>query len=95
MNIKLLLFLDLLLGGAGLFLLDLFSLHKRNLPDNVDTIVIMKFLGNGSLTLAAPALYAIKMRYPEARIVLYTMGRINDDIEKETGFSDAIDFAAG
>lgn len=90
MNIKLLLFLDLLLGGAGLFLLDLFSLHKRNLPDNVDTIVIMKFLGNGSLTLAAPALYAIKMRYPEARIVLYTTANLKNHAQMLKLFDEII-----
>ena len=72
MNIQILSFLDTLIGKVCLFAAGMFSFAKRQLPEKFDHIVILKFLGFGSLILAAPALYAVKKRYPGAKIILYT-----------------------
>ncbi len=81
MNLPVLFFLDRLLGGFLLLLLKLFPLSKRNLPDNIEKIIVLKFFGNGSLILAAPSLYALKCRYPSAKMILYTVGN-KDDLNK-------------
>lgn len=66
-------FIDRLIGSAGKFFLLLFLPRKSgNLPEKVKHIVIFKFLGGGSLTLAAPALLALKEHFPEAETILLT-----------------------
>src|SRR5262245_33140359 len=41
-------------------------------PDTVREILVMKFLGLGSLLQATPLFQALRRRYPEARITLLT-----------------------
>ena len=72
MNFKILAFFDTLLGNCSLLLLALFSPGKRKLPEKFGIVAVLKFLGNGSLILAAPALYGLKKRYPQAKMILYT-----------------------
>ena len=72
MNLKILSFADSIAGALCLLVSGLFQTRKRSCPENVDNIVIIKFLGYGSLILAAPVIFAIKKHYPGAKLILYT-----------------------
>ena len=72
MYIKILSLADSVAGALCLFVHGLFRKRKRSCPEKVDEIVVIKFLGYGSLILAAPALYAIKRYYSDSRLVLCT-----------------------
>ena len=72
MNIKILSFADSVAGTLCLFISGLFSGKRRNCPEKVDEIVVIKFLGYGSLILAAPSLYTLKKYYKNSKLILCT-----------------------
>ena len=89
MNYRILSVLDLILGNFGLAVLVFFLRRRRNLPEpeKVENITVLKFLGYGSLILAAPALYAVKKHYPKAKLILYT----TSDLQQNAGILKIFD----
>src|SRR5262245_32105132 len=69
---------DRLAGGLGCFLFDMldklrrpFS-RRRGKLDGVKTVLITKYLGLGSIVLAAPFVKQVRARFPGARILFLT-----------------------
>ena len=74
--------LDRIFASIAKVFMPLFTPAKsRNIPETVKNIVVFKFLGGGSLTLAAPALLALKKRFPEARMLLLSTPGIRANAE--------------
>lgn len=88
MNFKILIFLDFILGGLWLLLLKLRRRKLRHADQEFDRIVVLKFIGNGSLVSSAPSLYAIKRRYSGAKMHLYTTGKLVDQVKILKIFDD-------
>lgn len=86
--------IDRLFSLLGRLFMPLFMPAKSGkVPDMVKNIVIFKFLGGGSLTLAAPALFALKKRYPSARMILLTTSVIKSNAELLDLFDDIETFS--
>lgn len=86
--------IDRLFSLLGRLFMPLFmSAKSGKVPDMVKNIVIFKFLGGGSLTLAAPALFALKKRYPSARMILLATSVIKSNAELLDLFDDIETFA--
>lgn len=86
--------IDRLFSLLGRLFMPLFmSAKSGKVPDTVKNIVIFKFLGGGSLTLAAPALFALKKRYPSARMILLTTSVIKSNAELLDLFDDIETFS--
>ncbi|MBQ8754549.1 MAG: glycosyltransferase family 9 protein [Lentisphaeria bacterium] len=82
MNLSLACKADRILGSIGYLFLRLF--RKKNVlakPEEVKTVAVVKFLGGGSLTLAAPAVLALKQRFPAARFLLLTTPEVRPNAE--------------
>lgn len=88
MNFKILIFLDFILGSLWLLLLKLRRRKLRHADQKFDCIVVLKFMGNGSLVSAAPSLYAIKQRYARAKMHLYTTEKLVDQVKILKIFDD-------
>lgn len=86
--------IDRLFSLLGRLFMPLFMPAKSGkVPDMVKNIVIFKFLGGGSLTLAAPALFALKKRYPSARMILLATSVIKSNAELLDLFDDIETFS--
>lgn len=86
--------IDRLFSLLGRLFMPLFmSAKSGKVPDMVKNIVIFKFLGGGSLTLAAPALFALKKRYPSARMILLATSVIKSNAELLDLFDDIETFS--
>ncbi len=86
--------IDRLFSLLGRLFMPLFmSAKSGKVPDTVKNIVIFKFLGGGSLTLAAPALFALKKRYPSARMILLATSVIKSNAELLDLFDDIETFS--
>jgi ADP-heptose:LPS heptosyltransferase len=86
--------IDRLFSLLGRLFMPLFMPAKSGkVPDIVKNIVIFKFLGGGSLTLAAPALFALKKRYPSARMILLATSVIKSNAELLDLFDDIETFS--
>lgn len=65
-------------GGLGCIVLDLFDrprrffFPKRDVPADVKTLLVTKYLGMGSIVLATPMVAAMRRRFPGARVVFLT-----------------------
>lgn len=82
MSLELTCKIDRILGTIGYHLLKR-SVPERSKvrPETVKVIAVVKFLGGGSLTLAAPALLALKKRYPDAEFLLLTTPAVRANAE--------------
>jgi ADP-heptose:LPS heptosyltransferase len=60
---------------------------RRSAPASVDSILVIKFFGLGSILLAAPALRRMRLQFPNARIVFLTFSA-NAEIVDELPFLD-------
>ena len=82
MNLSITYKIDRLLGFFGSCILKLFPTERTGIrPDTPQLITVVKFLGGGSLTLAAPALLALKKRYPTAQFMLLTTPAVRANAE--------------
>lgn len=69
--------IDFYLGGAVCLLLDTYERIRRIFgpqapPDRIRNILVMKYLGMGSILLATPMLRELRKAHPECRIVFLT-----------------------
>ncbi len=69
--------IDFYLGGATCSLLDIYERIRRIFvrtatPTRIRNILVMKYLGMGSILLATPTLRELRKAYPECRIVFLT-----------------------
>jgi ADP-heptose:LPS heptosyltransferase len=82
-------------GGFGCFALDMLELPLRPLrrrqkdPAKVKVVLITKYLGMGSIILAAPMVAEIRKLYPNARVVFLTFEE-NRDLCEMLGIFDEI-----
>jgi hypothetical protein len=82
-------------GGFGCFVLDLLDLPLRLVrrpqtdPARVKVVLITKYLGMGSIILAAPMVAEIRKLYPSARVVFLTFEE-NRDLSEMLGIFDEI-----
>lgn len=74
MHTEWLLRIDRRLGG--LLLLFCRRWRRRTLPTAVRTILVFKFMGGGSITVAGPLLLALRRRHPGARLVLVCTSQV-------------------
>ena len=82
MNLALTCKLDRLLGSLFWGYLNVFQRRRsREMPEHFQCITVVKFLGGGSLTLAAPAVFAVKKRNPSAEILLLTTPEVAPNAE--------------
>ena len=78
--------------SVGEVLVRLFGRLRRpgpHLLGRVDTIVVSKYLGIGSLLMATPLLQLLRSRFPKARIIVVSF-RQNEALLKSFPFVDAI-----
>jgi ADP-heptose:LPS heptosyltransferase len=82
-------------GGFGCFFLDVVDLfigrfRRRSLPpERVRVVLITKYLGMGSIILAAPMIAKVRALYPAARVVFLTF-RENRELAEMLGIFDEI-----
>ena len=74
MHTEWLLRIDRWLGGV--LLLFCRRWRRRNPPATVRTILIFKFMGGGSITVAGPLLLALRRKHPDARLVLVCTSQV-------------------
>lgn len=74
MHTEWLLRIDRWLGGV--LLLFCRRWRRRNPPAPVRTILIFKFMGGGSITVAGPLLLALRRKHPDARLVLVCTSQV-------------------
>jgi len=77
MNISQMRAIDFLLGGIICILLDAFERVRRvllrtNHPQQINKILVSKYLGMGSILLATPTLRTLRSAYPDSYIVFLT-----------------------
>src|SRR3989337_449256 len=78
--------------SVGEVLVRLFGRLRRpgpHLLGRVDTMVVSKYLGIGSLLMATPLLQLLRSRFPKARIIVVSF-RQNEALLKSFPFVDAI-----
>jgi ADP-heptose:LPS heptosyltransferase len=82
-------------GGLGCILLDVFDRPRRflfpkpDVPANVATLLVTKYLGMGSIVLATPMVAALRRRFPGARVVFLTFAS-NREIAEILGVFDEV-----
>ena len=79
MHTEWLLRIDRWLGGV--LLLFCRRWRRRNPPATVRTILIFKFMGGGSITVAGPLLLALRRKHPDARLVLVCTSQVAANAE--------------
>jgi ADP-heptose:LPS heptosyltransferase len=62
-------------------------LRRKTVPVSVDSILIIKFFGMGSILLATPALRQLRVQFPNARIIFLTFSS-NSEVLGELSFID-------
>lgn len=96
MNIKMMKYIDETFGPIACFVLFWYNLAKRPfirnyavVPEKVKNILLIKFFGMGSIVLAGPLIRALKVRFPDAKILILTF-QSNREICKRIGQIDEI-----
>ena len=90
MKLKFLYALDKVLGKLGLLILSMLPKKTRKVSQTFSNLLVIKFLGNGSLILAAPSLYAIKQKYPNIKLILYTTKSLQQQVDVLNIFDEII-----
>jgi len=90
MKIELMRKVDRQLGRPVTYLLSLLVKGRDTLPgEDVQTIVVSKYFGIGSITLSTPLLQSLKKRFPDARIIFVTFQQ-NAELLKLFPFIDEV-----
>lgn len=57
-------------------------MFKRRATETVESILVIKFFGLGSILLATPALRLLRIQFPEARVIFLTFSSNSELVEK-------------
>jgi ADP-heptose:LPS heptosyltransferase len=97
MNVKTKQFIDKYLGNGLLWfhivvvrLLGVLLKRNHQISEKPDTIIVIKMLGLGSLIIASDAIYSLRKRYPDSKLVLLTGAGVAPGIDPVGLFDEII-----
>ncbi len=87
--------IDRALGPMVHLLLQPIRLRRRRKPASIESVLVVKFWGLGSITLLGPAVRVLRSRFPQARIDLLTFASNEAYARRLGAFDDVVPLRLG
>ncbi|MBW2984847.1 glycosyltransferase family 9 protein [Candidatus Woesearchaeota archaeon] len=87
MGVRIIKFIDRYIGNVLCLILGLINLFRKKTPPDIKNILVIQFWGIGETILTLPAINALRLKFPKAKISILATQRNKDVYESFEGYN--------